>query len=70
MKVEVLHLRAPRRHKFVGAGKQALLPLELVPDVPLPPKKDRLPEGPGLELLDKQNRGHALQENSEKDDTA
>ena len=58
MKPKVLHLHAPRRQKLVGSRKQAPLPLELVLDVPLPPKKDQLPKGPGLELLRKQNRGH------------
>ena len=57
-KVEVLYLCAPHRQELIGAGEKALLPLKLVPDAPLPPKKDRLPKGPGLELLGKQNRGH------------
>ena len=35
-KAEVLHLRTPRRQKLVGVGEQALLPLELVLDIPLP----------------------------------
>ena len=58
MKAEVLYLHTPRRQELIGAGKKALLPLKLVPDAPLPPEKDRLPKGPGLELLGKQNRGH------------
>ena len=51
MKPKVLHLCAPRRQELVGTRKQALLPLELVLDVPLPSEKDRLPKGPGLKLL-------------------
>ena len=35
-KAEVLHFRTPRRQKPLGIGKQALLPPELVPDIPLP----------------------------------
>ena len=70
VKAEVPHLRASCRQKLVSVGKKALLPLKLVLDAPLPPEKDRLPEGPGLELLGKQNRGHSLQENPEKDNTA
>ena len=58
MKAEVLYLCALRRQELVGIGKKALLPLKLVLDAPLPPEKDRLPKGPGLELLGKQNRGH------------
>ena len=58
MKAKVLYLCAPRRQELVGAGKKAFLPLKLVPDVPLPPEKDRLPKGPGLELLGKQNLGN------------
>ena len=58
MKAEVLYLRTLRRQELVGTGEKALLQLKLVPDAPLPPKKDRLPKGPGLELLGKQNRGH------------
>ena len=57
------------RQKLIGVGKQALLPLELVLDVPLLPQEHRLPEGPGLELLGRQSRGQVLRENSEKDDT-
>ena len=57
-KAEVLYLCASRRQELVGAGEKALLPLKLVLDAPLPPEKDRLPKGPGLELLGKQNRGH------------
>ena len=57
-KAKVLYLRAPRRQELIGAGKKVLLPLKLVPDAPLPPEKDRLPKGPGLELLGKQNMGH------------
>ena len=57
-KAEVLYLCAPRRQELVGVGEKALLLLKLVPDAPLPPEKDRLPKGPGLELLGKQNRGH------------
>ena len=57
-KAEVLHLCAPRRQELVGACKKALLPLKLAPDVPFSPEKDRLPKGPGLKLLGKQNRGH------------
>ena len=67
--MEVLHLRAPRRQKLIGTGKQIHLLPELVPDIPLPPKEYRLPEGPGLELLGRQNRGQVLRENLEKDDT-
>ena len=58
MKAEVLHLRTLRRQKLIGTREQALLSLELVLDVPLPLKKDRLPKGLGLELLGKQNTGH------------
>ena len=54
----------------MGMGEQVLLLLELVLDVPLPPKEHRLPEGLSLKLLDRQNRGHALRENSKKDNTA
>jgi len=54
-KTEILRLRAPRRQKLVGVGEQLPLPTELVPDAPLPPKEQRLPKGPGLELLDRQN---------------
>ena len=50
-KAEVLHLCASCRQELVGIGKKAFLPLKLVPDVPLPLEKDRLPKGPGLELL-------------------
>ena len=56
-KAEVLHLRASHRQKLVSVDKKALLPLKLVLDAPLLPEKDRLPEGLGLELLRKQNRG-------------
>ena len=54
-KTEILRLRAPRRQKLVGVGEQLPLTIELVPDAPLPPKEQRLPERPGLELLDRQN---------------
>ena len=65
-KAEVLRLYASRRQKLVGIGEQVLLLPELVPDVPLPPEEQRLPEGPGLELLDRQNRRQALREDSRK----
>ena len=57
-KAEVLYLRAPHRQELVGTGEKALLPLKLVPNAPLPPEKDRLPKGPGLELLGKHNMGY------------
>ena len=56
-KAEVIHLRASCRQKLVSIDKKAPLPLKLVPDSPLPPEEDRLPEGPGLELLRRQSRG-------------
>ena len=59
-KAEVLHLYAPRRQKLVGTGKQVLLLPELVLDVPVPPEEHRLPKGPGLKLLDRQNKRQAL----------
>ena len=69
-KAEVLHLHAPRQQELVGTGKQIRLLPELVQDIPLPLEEYRLPEGPGLELLGRQNRVQVLRENSKKDDTA
>jgi hypothetical protein len=46
--------------------EQVLLPLELVLDIPLPSEEHQLPEGSGLELLDRQNRRQALRQNSGK----
>ena len=69
-KAEVLHLYTPRRQELVGAGKKALLPLKLVPDVPLPPEKDRLPEGPGLELLGETEQGSIPTKKTRKKTTA
>ena len=59
-KAEVLHLRAPRRQKLIGIGEQVLLLPKLVLDVPLPPEEHQLLKGPGLELLDRQNKRQAL----------
>ena len=64
--MEVLHLRAPRRQKLVGTGKQILLLSELVPDVPLPLEEHRFHEGPGLELLISRTYVKELREGSEE----
>ena len=69
-KAEVLHLCASRRQELVGAYKKALLPLKLVLDVPLPPKKDQLPKGPGLELLGETEQGSIPTKKTRKKTTA
>ena len=70
IKAEVLYLCAPRRQELVGTGKKALLPLKLVPDIPLPSEKDRLPEGLGLELLEETEQGSIPTKKTRKKTTA